>query len=110
MHYPQQIKDYTETDLTIHIFSVSAALVGVCLTVIGLFVISHRLSHVRSFGEKLLAVDALTFLFSCLLSYFSLQMRRKQRQHKLERLAEEIFFLGLVLMAGICFLIVYEFV
>ena len=57
MHYPEPSKDYTETDLTIHIFSVSAALVGVCLTVIGIFVISHRLSHVRSFGEKLLAVQ-----------------------------------------------------
>ncbi len=110
MHYPEPSKDYTETDLTIHIFSVSAALVGVCLTVIGIFVISHRLSHVRSFGEKLLAVDALTFLSSCLLSYFSLRMRRKQRQHLLERLAEEIFFVGLVMMAGICFLVVYEFV
>ncbi|HET6420229.1 MAG TPA: hypothetical protein VFG19_08740 [Geobacteraceae bacterium] len=103
-------KDYTETDLTIHIFSVSAALVGVCLTVIGLFQISHRLSHVKSFGEKLLAVDALIFLSSCLLAYFSLQMRRTCRQHSLERLAEEIFFAGLVMMAGICFLIVYEFV
>ncbi len=110
MKHHQPTKDYTETDLTIHVFSVSAALVGVCLTVIGLFQISHRLSHIKSFGEKLLAVDALIFLFTCLLAYFSLQMRRTCRQHSMERLAEEIFFTGLVMMAGICFLIVYEFV
>lgn len=110
MNNQGRTNDYTETDLTIHVFSVSAALVGVCLTVIGLFQISHRLSHVRSFGEKLLAVDALIFLSSCLLAYFSLQMRRTCRQHSLERLAEEVFFAGLVMMAGICFLIVYEFV
>ncbi len=110
MNHQEPTKDYTETDLTIHIFSVSAALVGVCLTVIGLFQISHRLSHIKSFGEKLLAIDALIFLSSCVLSYFSLQLRRTRRQHSLERLAEEIFFVGLVMMAGICFLIVYEFV
>ncbi len=106
----QQKPDYKETDLTIHVFSVSGGLVGVCLTVIGLFQITHRLSHIKSFGEKLLAVDALIFLSSCLLAYFSLQMRRTYRQHALERLAEEIFFVGLVMMSGICFLIVYEFV
>jgi hypothetical protein len=102
--------EYKEFDLTIHIFSVSAAMIGVCLTVIGLFVISRRLNHVKSLGEKLLAIDASVFLASCALSYFSLQMRRKQRQHLLEKLAEEVFFFGLMMMAFICFLIVYEFV
>jgi uncharacterized membrane protein len=108
MHEPT--KEFVETDLTIHVFSVSAALVGVCLTVIGLFVISRKLNPVKSFGEKLLAVDAMIFLVSCLLSYLSLKMRRKRRQHLMEKIAEEIFFLALVLMASICFLIVYEIV
>jgi len=110
MNRQEPAKDYIETDLTIHVFSVSAALVGVCLTVIGLFVVSHRLTNVKSIGEKLLAIDAVIFLSSCLLSYLSLKMRRRRRQHLLEKIAEEIFFLGLVMMAGICFLIVYEFV
>ena len=110
MYHQEPAKDYIETDLTIHVFSVSAALVGVCLTVIGIFLVSHRLTHVKSIGEKLLAVDAFIFLTSCMLSYLSLKMRKKRRQHLLEKIAEEIFFLGLVMMAGICFLIVYEFV
>jgi len=102
--------DYKETDLTIHIFSVSAALVGVCLTVIGIFLVSRRLSPVRSIGEELLAVDALIFLASCILSYISLKMRKKRRQHLLEKIAEEVFFLALIMMACISFLIVYELV
>jgi uncharacterized membrane protein len=108
MHKP--MKEFVETDLTIHVFSVSAALVGVCLTVIGLFVISRKLNPVKSFGEKLLAVDAMIFLLSCLLSYLSLKKRRKRRQHLMEKVAEETFFLALILMASICFLIVYEIV
>jgi len=102
--------DYKETDLTIHVFSVSAALVGVCLTVIGIFLVSRRLSPVRSLGEKLLAVDAFIFLTSCILSYISLKMRKKLRQHLLEKIAEEVFFLALIMMACISFLIVYELV
>ncbi len=110
MSHQEPTKEYIETDLTVHVFSVSAGLVGVCLTVIGLFVITHKLNHVRSFGEKLLAVDSVIFLSSCLLSYVSLKMRKIRRQHRWERIAEEVFFLGLILMAAICFLIVYELV
>ncbi|MRR21204.1 hypothetical protein EG827_13575 [bacterium] len=102
--------DYKETDLTILIFSVSAALVGVCLTVIGIFLVSRRLSPVRSIGEKLLAVDALIFLASCILSYISLKMRKKRRQHLLEKIAEEVFFLSLIMMSCISLLIVHELV
>jgi hypothetical protein len=94
MLHREPAKDYIETDLTIHVFSVSAALIGVCLTVIGIFVIIHRLNHVKSIGEKLLAVDALIFLSMCLLSYFSLEMRKKRRQHLLEKIAEEVIFPG----------------
>jgi hypothetical protein len=75
MYHQEPTKDYIETDLTIHVFSVSAALVGVCLTVIGIFLVSHRLTNVKSMGEKLLAVNAFIFLTSCMLSYISLKMR-----------------------------------
>lgn len=62
MKDPNRNNEIAEVDVTIHILSVSATLVGVCLTVIGIFIMSKRLSHVKSFGEKLLAFDALFFL------------------------------------------------
>lgn len=97
-----------EVDITIHIFTVSATLVGVCLTVIGIFIMSRRLSHVRSYGEVLLALDALLFLVSCGLSYSALRMRRKARRRRLERLGEEVFFAALTFMVFICGFIIYE--
>ena len=101
-------REAINVDITIHVFTVSATLVGVCLTVIGIFIMSRRLSHVRSMGELLLAFDALIFLTSCILSYSALKIRRNGRWHRLERLGEEVFFAALVFMVFICGFIIYE--
>lgn len=106
LHEPS--REAIDVDITIHVFTVSATLVGVCLTVIGVFIMSRRLSHVRSFGEELVAVDALVFLVSCVLSYAALKMRRAGRRRRLERLGEEVFFAALALMGFICGFIIYE--
>lgn len=103
-------KEFIEVDITIHVFTASATLVGVCLTVISLFIISRRLSHVKSLGEKMLAFDAMLFLASCILSYSALRRRRVGNYQRLERIAEEVFFLALALMALICIFIVLELI
>lgn len=69
-------KEGIECDIKIHIFTISATLVGVCLTVISLFIISHTLMNVSRIGEALLAGDSLAFLGVCLFSYNALLMRR----------------------------------
>ena len=93
-----------------HIFTASAALVGVCLTVMGLFRITSKLQNVGSVGDELLAVDAVAFLGSCILAYVALRTRRQKRRHRVEQLADSIFLLGLCLMAVVCALIAYELV
>jgi len=103
-------RETIDVDVTIHVFTASATLVGVCLTVISLFIISRRLSHVKSLGEKMLALDALLFLASCILSYSALRRRKAGKHHRLERFAEEIFFTALVFMVLICLFIAYEFI
>lgn len=110
MSHQEPSKEFVEVDITIHIFAVSATLVGVCLTVISLFIISRKLSHVKSLGEQLLAFDALLFLSSCILSYSALRVRKKGRQHTLEKIGEEVFFAALVLMVTVCVFIVYELI
>jgi hypothetical protein len=102
--------EFVDFDIIIHIFSVSATLVGVCLTVIGIFIMSRRLSHVKSYGEELLALDALLFLATCIHSYVALRSRRQERRRRFERLTEEMFFVALVLMAFICVFIVFELI
>jgi len=99
-----------ETDICVHILSVSAGMIGVCLTVIGLFRVITELKNVDSIGDNLLAVDALAFLTSFMLSYIALRTRRSKRNYRLEKIADAIFLTALSLMAVICGLITYAFV
>jgi hypothetical protein len=61
---------HLEQDICIHIFTVSSAMVGVCLTVIGLIRVVITLGIADTLADDLLAGDALLFLVSCLLSYW----------------------------------------
>lgn len=97
-------------DISVHIFTVSAALVGVCLTVIGLFRISDRLKDVSNIGGVLLSFDALAFLTSCMLSYYALRTSKQKRKHGVERIADSIFLTALTLMVMICGFITYELI
>ena len=96
-----------EEDISIHIFSVSAAMVGVCLTVIGIFQIG-KLQEVGLISDNILAINAMVFLCSCILSYIALRTRTQKRRHRIERFADLIFIGGLCLMAIVCFLVAYE--
>lgn len=99
-----------DDDVSVHIFGVSAAMVGVCLTVIGLFRLTSKLRNISSVGDEILAVNAGVFLTSCLLSYLALRARRTRRWVRIERVADLLFLSGLCLMAVVCALIAYEFV
>jgi hypothetical protein len=96
-----------EEDICIHIFTVSAGLVGVCLTVIGLLRVVITLRKVDTFADDLLSIDAGLFLISCFASYWALRTRKVARMYRMERFADITFLLALVLMAGICAFITY---
>jgi hypothetical protein len=91
-----------EADLCLHIFTASAALVGVCLTVIGLIRIVVSTTKVGTIADDLLAADATLFMLSCLLSYWALRARSVRRMHRLERTADAMFIVGLLLMTIVC--------
>ncbi len=63
---------HLEEDICIHIFTVSAAMVGVCLTVIGLIRVVITFGKIDTIADDLLAGDAFLFLLACLLSYWAL--------------------------------------
>jgi hypothetical protein len=100
-------QDHLEEDICIHIFTVSAAMVGVCLTVIGLIRVVITLGRADTLADDLLAADAFLFLVSCLLSYSALRTRSKRRMHRRERIADGIFIVAMILMAVICGFITY---
>jgi len=91
-----------EADLCIHIFTASAALVGVCLTVIGLIRIVVTTTKVGTIADDLLAGDAMLFMISCLLSCWALRSRNVRRMHRIERTADAVFLLGLLLVIVAC--------
>ena len=96
-----------EQDICIHIFTVSSAMVGVCLTVIGLIRVVITFGRADTLADDFLAVDALLFLISCLLSYWALRSRSVRRMHRLEKIADGIFILAMIGMVIICALITY---
>lgn len=104
---PSSDKKKLEADISIHIFTASAALVGVCLTVIGLIRVVIATMKMDTIADNLLAADALLFLASCLLSYWALRTRSARRMYRVERAADAIFILGLLLMTAVCGVITY---
>jgi hypothetical protein len=98
---------HLEQDICIHIFTVSSAMVGVCLTVIGLIRVVITLGTVDTLADDLLAADALLFLISCMLSYWALRSRGLRRMHRLEKIADGIFIVAMIGVVVVCALITY---
>ena len=107
MHPKRGANSHLEHDICIHIFTVSSAMVGVCLTVIGLIRVVITLGTADTLADDLLAADALLFLVSCLLSYWALRSRGLRRMHRLERIADGISIIAMIGMVVICALITY---
>ncbi|QJR34170.1 hypothetical protein [Gemmatimonas groenlandica] len=99
-----------ERNLSGHIFSVSAGLVGACLTVIGLFNVLNYAGEIRGKADNLLAIDAAAFLAACFFAYLALRTRDERRWQRLERVADACFLVGLSGMVAIGALIAFEFI
>lgn len=98
-HTPQRrsrVEKPLSNGLSAHILPTSATMIGVCMTVLS---IGHLGSggELRMVMDKLLAVDALVFLASALLSFIS--MRSHQLRSRYEAHAELIFIAGLGMLA-----------
>ncbi|HOW36445.1 MAG TPA: hypothetical protein PL155_08550 [Candidatus Omnitrophota bacterium] len=99
-----------EESISIHIFAVSAALVGVCLTVIGIFNIVTSLKRMETFLDEMTAVDAVLFMLACIFSYMAIRTRERQPRLRLEKIADSVFLSALFLMATTCVLIVLRLI
>ncbi|MBJ2154777.1 hypothetical protein [Variovorax sp. IB41] len=82
--------------LSAHILPTSATMIGVCMTVMS---IGHLGPHdgARLLIDRLLALAALVFLASALLSFISMRSRRSGA--RLEAWGETVFIVGLGLLA-----------
>jgi drug/metabolite transporter (DMT)-like permease len=96
-----------EENIAIHIFTVSAAMVGICLTVIGILSFIVTANKIETFGDDITAMAAIIFLVSCIIAYTAIKTKERKRRLKLEKIADAFFIVGLTLMVIVCFLIVY---
>ena len=103
---PQDRRD----SICVHIFTASATLIGVCLTVIGLLRVVQRLRGVSTIADELLSIDALAFLAACVISYIALRTDDVVRRRRIERFADLAFLGALGVMTAICVMIAVEFV
>jgi hypothetical protein len=82
--------------LSAHILPTSATMIGVCMTVMSIGHLGPR-DDMRLLIDRLLAIDALVFLASALLSFISMRSRRSGA--RLEAWGEMVFIAGLGLLA-----------
>jgi hypothetical protein len=96
-----------DEDLSVHIFTVSATMVGVCLTAIGLIRVVITLRRIETFVDDLVSVDAVLFVIAGLLSYWAMRSRSRGRLHHIELIAERVFLAAMILMGIACVALVY---
>jgi hypothetical protein len=90
-----------------HIFSVSAGMVGVCLTVISLLRVVISIRRADTWADDILAMNAVLFLTACLSSYWALRCQETGRMHRLERFADTVFVVAMSVMVFACLFITY---
>lgn len=72
-------------------------MLGVCMTVVGVLHVVTMLRNVDTLGDDLLSINSMFYLGSCLSAYWGLRTRRAKRNRILERLADWLFLIGLVI-------------
>jgi hypothetical protein len=99
-----------EHDLTMHVFSISAGMVGVCLTAIGILQLVAAQTRVQTLGDEFLAADAVLFVVACFLSFWSFKTGQPKLRQRLRLLVDALFMLALLVMVGVCAIIAYALV
>jgi predicted membrane protein len=101
------LKEQREHELTMHVFTISGGLVGVCLTAIGLLRILTHHTQVATVADELLAADAVLFMACCFLSFWSFKTEKTRRRLTLRRIIDSLFMVALFSMVVVCALIAY---
>jgi hypothetical protein len=96
-----------ERDLSLHVFSISAGMVGVCLTGIGLLRVTLGQPGAATIGDEVLAADAILFLACCVLSFWSFKARRLAHRRVLRWTTDLLFLVALMVMAAVCTVLTY---
>ena len=97
-----------EKTISIQIFSVSASMIGVCLTVIGIINIINRAAKVDTWADDFTAIGAIVFLCSCVISYLGIRTEDRKRRLLLEKVSDAVFLTGLSILALVCVISLFK--
>jgi len=101
------IKEEIEKSISVDVFSVSAAMVGVCLTVIQLIQMNPAQKG-NTIVDDILAFDSIVFMIACIASFLSLKSKRHSRfKKKFENIGDGSFLLAITTMVVAITLVVY---
>jgi UDP-N-acetylmuramyl pentapeptide phosphotransferase/UDP-N-acetylglucosamine-1-phosphate transferase len=89
-------------DHRLTLFSVSAGMVGVCLTGVGLIGVVKSIRQMETTVDELLTVSALIFLISTALYFVTLRREDQAKWTLIDHVADAIFFLALTLLLAAC--------
>ena len=102
-------KEEIETSISVDVFSVSAAMVGVCLTVIQLIQMNVA-QKPNTIVDEILAFDSIIFMLACVVAFLALKSKRHSRfKKKLENISDCCFLLAISTMVVAITLVVYTF-
>ncbi|MEI7750741.1 MAG: hypothetical protein WCJ71_01505 [Candidatus Omnitrophota bacterium] len=103
-------KEEVETSISVDVFSVSAAMVGVCLTVIQLIQMNAAQKG-NTVVDEILAFDSIVFMIACVASFLSLKSKRHSRLKRiLEKISDGSFLLAITTMVVAISLVVYTLI
>jgi hypothetical protein len=89
-------------DHLLNIISVSAGMLGVCLTALGLIGVIKATAKIETLCDEILAVTSFIYLGAALASFIALRTPLRKRAIGLTFLVDVLFCCGLILTAIAC--------
>ena len=103
-------KEEIEASILVDVFSVSAAMVGVCLTVIQLIQMNVARKP-NTIVDEILAFDSIFFMIACVASFLALKSKRHSRfKRRMEKIGDGCFLLAISTMVVAITLVVYTLI
>ncbi len=99
-----------DRDIYLHVSEISVVMVGVCLTGVSILNVDQDINSLNTYVDDLLAIDSFLFLTSYLMSYWVVRVMTKSTRdvRRIGNLANIIFLIGMIFMAVISGLVVYQ--
>ncbi len=101
-------KVHLSRHVCLHISEVSAVMLGICQSGVGLIHFAVFIRKVDTYVDNLLALDSLVFLTSCLTAYWGFRSSNIRKTLRLVRFAEGFFVIGLLTMVMVALLTTYS--